>query len=415
MTDPRKIVFCTGTRADFGKLKPLIEKVERTEGLEAHIFATGMHMLPKHGTTAHEILKCGFANVYFYNNRAFGLGMDISLANTIYGFSCYVKETQPDLIIVHGDRPEALAGAIVGSFNNIRVAHIEGGEVSGTIDELIRHSITKLSHVHFAANEEAYERLLQLGERPESIFMAGSPETDVMLSDELPSIEEAKDRYSLAFEDYAILVYHPVTTEIESLAANVRAVVDAVLESGLNYIVIMPNNDAGSDIILREYQRFKGVERIRTFPSIRFEYYLTLFKHSRFLIGNSSSGVREAPVYGVPSINCGTRQSGRSTGESIFTVPEEKAAILERIEWICRSNVRFPPKYAFGKGNSSGRILEIFREGRLWEIPLQKRFEDSPANRHRLSQRIRRSRVGHLTRSLKKQTENMLQARQEVT
>jgi UDP-N-acetylglucosamine 2-epimerase (hydrolysing) len=373
----KKIIFLTGTRADFGKLKPLIQQVERSDCLESHIFATGMHMLPQYGTTAHEILKCEFNNVYFYNNRAFSLGMDITLANTIYGFSCYIKEVGPDLIVVHGDRAEALAGAIVGSFNNIRVAHIEGGEVSGTLDELIRHSVTKLSHVHFVANERAHERLIQLGEKAESVFVVGSPEIDIMLSDTLPSLEEVVQRYDIPFHQYGILIYHPVTTEANLLHARIRAVVDAVLESGQNYIVILPNNDAGSEVILKEYKRFEGHDTIRVFPSIRFEYFLTLFKHSRFMLGNSSAGVRQAQIYGIPSINCGTRQDGRNTAKSIFTVPENKQAILRLVNRIVRSGMKFEPKYTFGNGNSTTKIMQILNSEKVWELPLQKRFEDT--------------------------------------
>jgi len=157
----KKIVFLSGTRADFGKLKPLIEAVNLEENFEVHLFVTGMHLLPQYGSTVHEILKCGYENVYMYNNTTSGQEMDVSLANTIDGLSHYVRELKPDMIVVHGDRPEALAGAIVGSFNNIIVAHIEGGELSGTIDGLIRHSITKLAHVHFVANRPAKRRLLQ--------------------------------------------------------------------------------------------------------------------------------------------------------------------------------------------------------------------------------------------------------------
>ena len=148
----RRIVFLTGTRADYGKIKPLIEVLGNSEDFEVHVFVTGIHLLEKYGGTARVIMK-DFSNIYLYNNQSFNSKMEIVLSNTIYGFSHYIDEINPDLIVVHGDRPETLAGSIVGSFKNILVAHIEGGEVSGTIDELIRHSVTKLSHLHFVANE----------------------------------------------------------------------------------------------------------------------------------------------------------------------------------------------------------------------------------------------------------------------
>lgn len=372
----RKVVFITGTRADFGKLKPLIQAVESAEGLDAYVFATGMHMLPRHGVTAHEILKCSFENIYFYNNQAFRLGMDISLANTIMGLSCYVRELEPDMIIVHGDRPEALAGAIVGSFNNIRVGHVEGGEVSGTIDGLIRHSTTKLAHVHFVTNHESARRLTQMGESSDSVFVIGSPEVDLMLSDELPSIEEAKARYEVPFDEYGIFVYHPVTTEKERIAANVRQVIDAVIDSGLNYIVIRPNNDMGSEIIANEYERLVDLSRMRVFPSIRFEYFMSFFKNSKLIVGNSSAGVRESPIFGVPTVNIGTRQSGRNSHDSIFEVREDKDEILGLIRYIDQSGISFQPFSRFGDGRSVERFMEVLGGGAVWSLPLQKTFED---------------------------------------
>ena len=148
----RKIVFLTGTRADFGKIKALVNSIENHIDYEPFLFVTGMHMLEAYGYTVIEVERCGFANIHKYKNHTDETTMDLTLAKTIEGFSEYVKSIQPDLIVVHGDRVEALAGAIVGSLNNILVAHIEGGEISGTIDELIRHSVSKLSHVHYTSN-----------------------------------------------------------------------------------------------------------------------------------------------------------------------------------------------------------------------------------------------------------------------
>ena len=169
MTSKHRVVFLTGTRADYGKLKPLALRLVEHPEFDVHIFATGMHVLHKYGATARAVMR-EFGNVHLYNNQTSASGMDVVLSNTIYGFSNYISQLETDMIIVHGDRPETLAGAIVGSFNNILVAHIEGGEVSGTIDELIRHSVSKLSHLHFVANDDARGRLIQLGEIPSNIY-----------------------------------------------------------------------------------------------------------------------------------------------------------------------------------------------------------------------------------------------------
>ena len=302
--------------------------------------------------------------------------MDINLANTISGFTCYVKDVQPDLIVVHGDRPEALAGAIVGSFNNILVGHVEGGEVSGTIDDLIRHSITKLSHAHFVSNEEAGKRLLQMGESWKTVFELGSPELDVMFSEDLPPVEEAKKHYEVDYSNYAILVYHPVTTEISELSDHIKVVVDSVIESDINYLVITPNNDSGSDIIVNEYERFNENRKITIFPSIRFEYYLTLLKNCQFIIGNSSSGVREASAYGVPSINVGSRQTRRYQCEQVIEVSEDKAEILKAIGKVAQGEFICTPKTHFGDGNSALRFENILKVSDIWSINIQKQFID---------------------------------------
>ena len=151
----KKIIYLTGTRADFGKLKSLINSTEESKGYENYIFITGMHLNNLYGFTADEIFKCKYKNTHCFINHESVRNMDLNLANTIKGFSEYVNKINPDLIVIHGDRVEALAGAIVGSLNNILVAHIEGGEVSGTIDELIRHAVTKMSHIHLVANQTA--------------------------------------------------------------------------------------------------------------------------------------------------------------------------------------------------------------------------------------------------------------------
>ena len=374
----KKIVFLTGTRADFGKIKPLIQILQGHKAFETYIFVTGMHMNHKYGYTAQEVGKCGFENIFQFINHEDTSHMDQTLAKTIEGFSYYINELQPDLIVVHGDRVEAMAGAIVGSLNNILVAHIEGGELSGTIDELIRHAVSKMSHLHLVANNEAAKRLEQLGEIQESIFVIGSPDLDIMTSDTLPSLESAKSYYEIPFESYAILMFHPVTTELNSLEDDVTALVDAVLESGENYVVIYPNNDSGSDTILKAFKRLENSERFRIFPSLRFEKFLTLMKHASFMIGNSSAGIREAPFYGLPSINVGNRQKNRSNAKSIVHVENSKEQILQAIQEVAKEKRTFEisDEHEFGSGNSAEHFLEILKEETFWQTSHQKQFQD---------------------------------------
>ena len=371
----KKILFVTGTRADFGKLKGLIECVKNEKQFEYGIFATGMHLLKRYDSTIHEIRKAGFTNIYPHINQddVVGAQMDYVLANTIQGLGLYVREFSPDLVVVHGDRIEALAGAMVGALNNILVAHVEGGEISGTVDELLRHAITKLSHVHFAGNQQAKKRLVQLGEKPSNIFVIGSPNIDIMLSGRLPSLSKVKQRYRIPFKKYAIFSYHPVTTELSLLKKNIAIVIDALKQCGLNIVVFFPNNDTGSELIVDAISQLEGLDRFKMVTSMRFEYYLTLLKKSSGIIGNSSAGICEAPVYGVPTINIGTRQNKRFNHDSIVNLPEDQPKILEALQ-------NFPqkksPSLHFGKGNSAKLFGQILKKENFWKRSCQKTFRD---------------------------------------
>ncbi len=374
MIQKKKIVFLTGTRADFGKLKSLIEVVLKGDNLEAHIFATGMHMDSKYGRTVDEIQKCGYPNIFSYINHHEYDSMDTILSKTIDGFSGYVKELKPDLIIIHGDRVEALAGAIVGALNNILVAHIEGGEVSGTIDELIRHAVSKMSHVHFVAHDTAKARLLQMGEVPDSVFVIGSPDVDVMLSNRLPTLELVKEYYEIKFDKYAMVMFHPVTTEFDQIYDQANNLADALIESGKNYVVVFPNNDMGNDYILRSFKKFQNNPKFVVYPSLRFEYFLILLKNAEFIIGNSSAGIREAPYYGVPTINIGSRQNNRALGRDMINIDYSKVSILNAIDEAYTKNLE--PIRHFGEGKSDILFMNELKKDSFWQIPKQKYFLD---------------------------------------
>ncbi len=371
----KRIAFLTGTRADFGKLRPLMDKVENSEKFDCYIFVTGMHTLSKYGDTYEEVQKRGYKNIFIFMNQTHTTDQDTILANTITGFGNFVKEISPEMIVIHGDRVETLAGAIVGSFNNILVSHIEGGEISGTIDELTRHAVTKLSHIHFVANDEAKQRLLQLGESADSIIVIGSPDIEVMKSSDLPSIDQVKKRYDIPFDDFAVLIFHPVATELNSLKNQIEILVSALIESKRNYVVIYPNNDKGSDIILKEYEKLENNNHFKIYPSLRFEYFLTLLKHSKFIIGNSSAGIREAEVYGVPTVNYGTRQKNRTKNSEIKNVNADMKNILEAVSEA--ENKKVTPGSYFGDGNnSSEKFFQIIKEDNIWKVSLQKQFID---------------------------------------
>lgn len=371
----KKILFLTGTRADFGKIKSLIQILEKQAGFEVFVFVTGMHLQEEYGYTLIEIERCRFKNVHTFENHTHETTMDLTLAKTIEGLSAYVKTINPDMILVHGDRVETLAGAIVGSLNDILVAHIEGGEVSGTVDELIRHSVSKLSHIHFVSNAESAKRLKQMGEIKSSIFTIGSPDIDIMFSEELPSLEVVKDYYQILFETYAVVMFHPVTTEAKEMQHYADDFVTALGNDDHNYVVIYPNNDLGSQCIIDAYKKLKNNPRFRVFPSLRFEYFLTMLKNSQFIIGNSSAGIREAPYYGIPIINIGTRQQNRAVHAEIVNVDYSIKSIELALKKIDQHHVQ-KTNANFGQGNSAQLFLETIKKEDIWRINHQKQFRD---------------------------------------
>lgn len=372
----KKILFITGTRADYGKMKSLMKILDKSPKFEVYVFVCGMHLSRTFGSTYEEVLKDKYKNVYVAYGLSQTQSTSVNLGNTITCLSGYVENICPDMIVVHGDRMDAMAGAVVGALHNVVVGHIEGGELSGTIDESIRHAISKFAHVHFVCTEEARNRLIQLGEENNRIFVIGSPDIDIMMSDRLPSLKEAKNRYEIPFDDYGILMYHPVTTEYTVIGSHIKAVVDAAIGSNRHFIVIYPNNDLGSEVILNEYRRLENNPNFRVFPSMRFEHFLTILKHAEFIIGNSSAGIRESGIYGIPAIDIGTRQSGRYSVTKSKNIQHVSEDVDEILDAIGRVNDFRSISHIFGDGNSTEAFYNIISDEEFWNIDIQKHFVD---------------------------------------
>lgn len=350
-------------------------KIEKSNDFELHIFATGMHLSKQFGLTVREIEKSNFKHIYKFINHDRYYQMDLALSHTIDGFSKFIAEYEPDLIVVHGDRVEPLAASIVGALNNILVAHIEGGEISGTIDDSIRHAISKLAHIHLVNDSKAKKRLIQLGEDKNAIFIIGSPDLDILDSDSI-NLEEAKRYYNMSFQEYAIVMFHPVTTELDSMRKQTDELVMALQESEENYIIIYPNNDLGFNFILESYEILRNNPRFKFYPSIRFEYFIAFLKNAKFLIGNSSCLLKEAPYLGIPSINVGTRQNGRmgSTCPSVFHVNAQKSDILYTISKA--KTFKHQHKNHKARRKSDELFFDLLQKGIFFTIPKQKKFLD---------------------------------------
>ena len=369
----KKIIFLTSTRADFSHQKVLIDKCVESDGFSPFIFVTGTHMNKEYGETVQEVNKCNYDNVFYFLNYEKGDTMDIVLSKTIAGFSDCVKKTNPDLIVVFADRFEAMAGAIVGSFNNILTVHVQSGDISGTIDNSIRHAISKLCHSHMVSSRNSFNRLSSMGEVSDHIWYIGTPGLDSILDNNFDNIYSVKHKHNITFDDYSIFVFHPVTTELEMIEEQIHNAIEAIIESSRNYIIIDPNCDMGSYLIRDYYAKIKYPDNIKIFKSFSHKDFLTLLKYSNFIIGNSSAGIIEAPFMGVPSINIGSRQDGRSLSDSILNCDCKKDDILKAIDKMF--DAKFEKSYSYGYGDSGERFIDILRDEEFWEIRKQKKYE----------------------------------------
>jgi UDP-N-acetylglucosamine 2-epimerase (hydrolysing) len=368
----KKLLFVTGTRADFGKLEPLAHAAQKA-GFEISFFITGMHMMKRYGETRLEVKRFAGAEFFEFVNQREGDALDFILSKTILGFSDFVHEHRPDLVIIHGDRVEAFAASIVCAMRYIRSAHIEGGEVSGTIDESIRHCNTKLCASHFVSSEAARQRVLALGEAPDRVYNIGSPELDTHAQPSGVNIEEVKERYAIPFQEYGIAVFHPVTSEQDNIGAQARSLFEVLESSGRCFVVIAPNNDPGTEQIFAVLEKLPE-ERFRLIPSMRFNYFSELMKNAALMVGNSSAGVREAPFLGLPSLDVGTRQNNRAQASSVssfsaFDVDDIRQWIDDK--WMHRELA----SDGFGHGAASTLFIDILKKPEFWQSNMQKSFE----------------------------------------
>lgn len=371
-----KIAFFTASRADYGKLKPVILET-RKKKIKYKIFVTGTHLVREYGNTKHQIIKdFGIKNLIIFKNQIFGESHKFIFENTVREFTKALGENYFDCFFIHGDRIETLAAASVLTFSKIRIAHIEGGELSGTVDEMIRHSVTKLSHIHFVTNSAAKKVLINSGEEKKNIFITGSPDIDLFAKNFRPSIEEVKKRYKITFPNYIISFLHPVTTHSKIETKEKAKIYFETLKQleDINLIHFVPNNDDNSKEILNVMKKkLINKKNIRLFKSMRFEYYLTLLENCDFIIGNSSSAIMEAPYFKIPSINVGDRQNNRYGLNYILNASFSKKSILSSIKKAKKINIKFKP--TFGKTGSAKKIIQVLLSKKFSKIKIQKIYK----------------------------------------
>jgi UDP-N-acetylglucosamine 2-epimerase (hydrolysing) len=370
----KSILFVTGTRADFGKMEPLAIAA-RDAGFAVSFFVTGMHMLDRYGLTKLEVHRTAGVTVHEFLNQRAGDPQDMILAKTVTGFSDFVAEHKPDLVVIHGDRVEALACALVCATNYIRCAHVEGGEVSGTIDEIYRHCNSKLASHHFVSSGDAAKRVMALGEDAAKIHAIGSPELDFHSGPSGVTIADVRARYALPDGDYGICIFHPVTSEAATMGAQARALLGALGASGRNFILIAPNNDPGSAEIFAAIDDLP-TDRFRVLPSMRFAHFSELMKNASVMVGNSSAGVREAPFIGLTSLDVGTRQTNRAKSPSVFFADASDTSKITAFltdQW----GKSYGRDGAFGGGSAAARFASVITSEDFWAGGLQKTFHDA--------------------------------------
>ena len=373
----KKLLFITGTRADFGKLEPLALSAQSV-GFKIYFFVTGMHLLEKYGLTSIEVSRMKNITRFEFINQMEGDPPDKILSKTITGISEYVGKLKPDLVLIHGDRIEAIAASLVCATKNMRSAHIEGGEVSGTIDEVYRHCNTKLCTVHFVSSKLAKNRVTKLGEHPDRVFVLGSPELDAHKAKNSVPLNEVLNYYDIEWNEYGVFIFHSVTSELESLKKEIQICCESLKKTKKNFVVISPNNDPGCEIIFKAIGKLPRTH-FKQIPSMRFSYFSTLLKHSQIIVGNSSAGVREAPFLGVSTINIGSRQFRRGEAKSITNFDVFKDNQLDKTienHW----GKRFHADNSFGTGQSTKKFTKILNSKKIWELNLQKKFFEASTN-----------------------------------
>lgn len=364
----KKILCMTGTRADYPRIKSVLKEIT-SNNFNLKLVVTGSHLSKKFGFTINEILEDKF-KIYKkikILNENFNTHFDTSLAisKLIKEFSNVLKKLKPDLVLLTVDRFETLACAVASSTMNFPIAHIQGGEVTGTYDETIRHAVTKLSHIHFAANNDAKKRIIKLGENKNFVFNVGCPFIDEIKSVDLLSKKSLFFKYNLNLEKKTILfIQHPVTTEYHDVNKQISKSIKALKNfKNSQVLCILSNFDAGNKRII---SALKKQRNYKTFANLKNRDFLSFLKHSDVLVGNSSSAIREAPSFKLPAVNIGTRQNNRLKAKNVIDVPNNTAKIIKAVNKALYDKVFIKSlrkiKNPYGDGNSAKKIIKILKK-----------------------------------------------------
>lgn len=362
----RRILYVTGTRADFGLMASTLRRIAADPRLELQLAVTGMHLSPTYGMTVDEIEAQGLriaarvpTNVEARSPEAMAAG----IGEAVIGFTSAFAAARPDLLLVIGDRGEMLAGAIAALHLGIPIVHLHGGERSGTIDEPVRHAITKLSHWHFVATAESRDRVIRMGERPEHVWVTGAPSLDGLDAIAATPRAQVLARLGLpAGSEYVLVLFHPVVQEAGSMQAQTRQLADALHDAlagtPRHVLWLAPNADAGSGEILRALEQGQSALPLHRITHLARPGFVAALRHAEVFVGNSSAGIIEAASLGTPVVNIGSRQHARERNANTIDCASERAAIAQALARAL-AHGRYPPANVYGDGHAGERIVEL--------------------------------------------------------
>lgn len=362
----KKICFVTSTRADYGLIRPLIIELKKYSDVELNLIVTGTHLLPEFGNSLNEIKTDNLLpveEISIFKGTSKNQILD-TMSNAIKKTGKFLNSLKPDLVVLLGDRYEIFAVASSCVVLNIPVAHLYGGEVTrGAIDDIFRHSITKMSNIHFTSCEEYKKRVIQLGENPDTVFNYGAIGLENIKNIKLLTKKEINQKFSIDVEDTMLTTFHPVTTETDAQLNQFKNLLDAIVEQKYFTLFTMPNADTNSkqlEVLLKKYIK-KYPEKIKLIENLGTQNYLSIMKYAKCVLGNSSSGIYEAPSFKTPTINIGSRQNGRLQAKSIINCAPQKNEILKTIQKLDDKNfneILKTTKNLFEQKNTSKNIAK---------------------------------------------------------
>ena len=380
----RTIGVVTGSRSDYGIYLPILRRMQQDPELKLHLIVTGMHLAHQFGFTVKTIEQDGFEigdriEMLLMSDTSEGLAKSLGVG--VMGFAESYARCRPDILLVLGDRLEMLAAVAASLTFRIPVAHIHGGEsTEGAIDELIRHAITKMSHLHFASTESYARRIIQMGEEPWRVVVSGAPSLDNLSEIHLLSPQELKELNGLTLSDCTLLVtYHPVTLELDETEAQMRELLSALEELDCGVIFTYPNADAQNHLVIEMIHEFaaRNERRSQIVANLGTQGYFSLMSHAAAMVGNSSSGIIEAASFKLPVVNIGNRQSGRLRGKNVIDVGYARTEIADGIKKALSAEFKASLSdlvNPYGDGQATDRIIGKLREIKLDEVLLRKRF-----------------------------------------